>query len=46
MDSFLKKITVQRLSKRGIESLAPAVIKMAEAEGLSAHAEAARVRAL
>ena len=46
LDSFLKKITVQRLSKRGIESLAPAVIKMAEAEGLSAHAEAARVRVL
>lgn len=43
-DSFIKKITVQRLSKDGIFSLAPIVIEMAEAEGLSAHAEAARVR--
>ncbi len=43
-DSFIKKITVQRLSKEGIKNLAPVVIEMAEAEGLSAHAEAARVR--
>lgn len=46
IDSFIKKITVQRLSKKGIENLAPTVIKMAEAEGLTAHAEAARVRVL
>ena len=44
LDSFLKKMTVQRLSKKGISNLAPAVIAMAEAEGLTAHAEAARVR--
>jgi len=43
-DSFIKKITVQRLSKKGIEDLAPIVIELAEAEGLVAHAEAARVR--
>lgn len=46
LDSFIKKITVQRLTKKGIENLAPTVIKMAEAEGLTAHAEAARVRVL
>lgn len=43
-DSFIKKITVQRLSKRGISDLAPVVMSLAEAEGLMAHAEAARVR--
>ena len=44
MDSFIKKITVQELTKEGIRSLAPTVITMAEAEELTAHAEAARVR--
>ncbi len=44
VDSFIKKITVQELTKEGIRSLAPTVITMAEAEDLSAHAEAARVR--
>jgi len=44
VDSYVKKITFQCLSKAGINSLAPAVITMAEAENLSAHAEAARVR--
>ena len=44
LDSFIKKITVQELTKEGIRSLAPTIIKMAEAEDLTAHAEAARVR--
>lgn len=44
LDSFLKKITVQRLTKEGIERLAPIVEEMAEAEGLAAHKEAAAVR--
>lgn len=43
-DSFIKKITVQRLSKEGIRALAPTVIELANAEGLRAHAEAAYVR--
>lgn len=46
IDSFIKKITVQRLTKEGIGNLAPTVIKMAQAEGLTAHAEAALVRVL
>lgn len=46
LDSFIKKITVQELTKQGIRSLAPTIIKMAEAEDLTAHAEAARVRML
>lgn len=44
LDSFLKKITVQRLTQEGIAGLAPIVEAMAEAEGLSAHKEAAAVR--
>ena len=36
--------TIQELTKEGIRSLAPTVITMAEAEELTAHAEAARVR--
>ncbi|MCR5732397.1 MAG: histidinol dehydrogenase [Sphaerochaetaceae bacterium] len=44
VDSYIKKITFQHLSKKGIDSLAPAVVTMAMAENLSAHAEAARVR--
>ena len=44
LDSFLKKITVQRITKEGIEKLAPVIEKMAEAEGLYAHKEAALVR--
>ena len=46
LDSFIKKITVQELTKEGIKSLAPTIITMAEAEDLTAHAEAARVRML
>ena len=44
LDSFLKKITVQRLTKEGIAGLAPIVEEMAGAEGLAAHKEAAAVR--
>lgn len=44
IDSFLRKITIQELSKSGIEALAPTIIAMAEAEGLEAHAAAVKVR--
>jgi histidinol dehydrogenase len=44
LDSFVKKITCQELTKEGLEKIAPTVIAMAEAEGLDAHAEAVRVR--
>lgn len=44
VDSFIKKITVQELTDKGIRALGPAVIEMAEAENLTAHAEAAKVR--
>ncbi len=44
VDSFLKKITFQKLSKEGLENIGKTVIEMAEAEGLQAHANAVRVR--
>lgn len=44
VDSFIKKITVQRLSREGIGRLEPVVYEMAMAEGLEAHALAARIR--
>ena len=44
VDSFVKKITYQKLTKEGLEGIAETVIEMAEAEGLQAHAESVRVR--
>ncbi len=44
VDSFVKKITFQKLSAEGLHSIADTVIKMAEAEGLQAHANAVRKR--
>jgi histidinol dehydrogenase len=44
VDSFVKKITYQKLSKEGLENIGKTVIEMAEAEGLRAHANTVRVR--
>ncbi len=44
VDSFIKKITYQRLSREGLQHIASTVITMAEAEGLQAHANAVRKR--
>lgn len=44
VDSFVKKITFQQIQPDGLENIGKAVIAMAEAEGLQAHAEAVRVR--
>ena len=44
LDSFVKKITFQELTRAGLELLGPAVVTMAEAEELRGHAEAVRVR--
>ncbi|WP_317206787.1 histidinol dehydrogenase [Hymenobacter sp. BT770] len=44
LDSFVKKITFQRLSPVGLQSLGPVVETMAEAEGLAAHARAVTLR--
>jgi histidinol dehydrogenase len=44
LDSFVRKITFQELTKEGLERLGPAVVEMATAEGLEAHAQAVRIR--
>lgn len=44
IDSFMKKITFQRISADGIAALGPVVETMAEGEGLLAHKLAATVR--
>ncbi|MBO9571612.1 MAG: histidinol dehydrogenase [Chitinophagaceae bacterium] len=44
VDSFVKKITYQQLTKEGLNNIGKTVELMAEAEGLRAHAEAVRVR--
>jgi len=44
LESFMKYITVQKISKSGLDILGPIVEEMAEAEQLKGHAEAVRVR--
>lgn len=44
LDSFMKYITVQKLTKEGLKNIGPIVEAMAEAEQLKAHANAVRVR--
>jgi len=44
VDSFIKKITVQKLTEYGLKNISTTVIEMAMAEGLQAHAEAVQIR--
>ena len=44
VDSFIKKVTFQSITRKGLERLGPTVKIMAEAEGLEAHARAVSVR--
>ena len=44
LDSFVKKITFQRLTAQGLQVLGPVVETMAAAEGLTAHARAVSIR--
>jgi histidinol dehydrogenase len=44
VDSFVKKITVQQLSKQGLENIGNTVMQMAAAEGLAAHKNAVAIR--
>ena len=44
IDSYMRKMTIQEITREGLESLAPTIIAMAEAEGLQAHANAVKVR--
>lgn len=44
IDSFVKKITYQKLSKEGLANIGKTVELMAKAEGLEAHANAVSIR--
>ena len=44
VDSFVKKVTYQKLSREGLESIGEIVELMANAEGLTAHANAVSIR--
>ncbi|MFL5772090.1 MAG: histidinol dehydrogenase [Flavisolibacter sp.] len=44
IDSFIKKITFQKLSETGLKNIGTTIIEMAEAEGLWAHGNAIRIR--
>ncbi|HZU31625.1 MAG TPA: histidinol dehydrogenase [Candidatus Angelobacter sp.] len=44
VQDFVKTISVQQLSREGLDHIGPAVVTLAEAEGLKAHAQSIRVR--
>src|SRR5262249_19282636 len=44
LETFLKPLTVQRLTREGLRRIAPTVEALAAAEGMPAHAEAVRRR--
>lgn len=44
LDSFMRQMTLQKLSREGLMGLSGTIIDMAEAEGLEAHAQAVKLR--
>jgi histidinol dehydrogenase len=44
IESFVRRMTIQELSREGLHSLAHTITTMAEAEGLDAHAAAVKIR--
>jgi histidinol dehydrogenase len=44
VDSFMKKISFQHLTREGLEFIMDTIIEMALAEGLEGHAEAVNIR--
>ena len=44
VDSFVKKITFQNITKKGIQNIGPSIELMAAAEGLDAHKNAVTIR--
>jgi histidinol dehydrogenase len=44
VQDFVKAISVQQLSRDGLDRIATAIVTLAEAEGLKAHAQSIRVR--
>jgi histidinol dehydrogenase len=41
---FVRAMSVQRLTREGLKRIAPIVLPLARAEGLTAHAESVEVR--
>lgn len=44
IDSYMRKMTIQELSREGLARLSETIVAMAEAEGLQAHANAVKLR--
>jgi histidinol dehydrogenase len=44
VQDFVKTISVQQLSRKGLSQIGPVVVTLAEAEGLKAHADSIRAR--
>ena len=44
LDSFYRRMTLQEITREGLQGLAGTIVTMAEAEGLQAHANAVKVR--
>ncbi len=44
LDSFVKKITFQEISKKGLQRLGPTIIELAKNEELMAHAQSVQIR--
>ncbi len=44
LDSFVRKITFQRITRKGLKAIGPAIIRMADTEQLTAHSLAVSLR--
>jgi histidinol dehydrogenase len=44
IDTFMRKITFQKITPQGLQNVGPVVVQMAEAEQLQAHANAVKIR--
>ena len=44
LDSFYRKMTLQEITREGLQGLSKTIVDMARAEGLQAHANAVKVR--
>jgi histidinol dehydrogenase len=44
VDSFVKKISFQQISREGLQNIGNAIMEMAAAEGLEAHKNAVSIR--
>ncbi len=44
LDDFVRKVTFQHITKKGLENIGPAIMKMAEEEALMAHKNAVSIR--